>query len=99
MACNELIAQNARSRGTPYESIMAFMHLGEPTQMRWLDAPDADCWGFTRRPVESGSDGQRRRATLACGIGGGTAKVSLTQTSGKRSDTDAIGIPSRGPRG
>ncbi len=99
MACNELIAQNARARGTPYESIMAFMLLGTPTQMRWLDAPDADCWGFTRRPPESGSTGQRRQAALACGIGGDAARVSLTQTSGKRSDPDVIGIHSRGPRG
>ncbi len=77
MVCNELIAQNARARGTPYESIMAFMHLGAPTQMRWLDAPDADCWGFTKRPPGSGSAGQRGHV-MTCGIGADTAKVSLT---------------------
>jgi hypothetical protein len=81
MVCNELIAQNARARGTPYESIMAFMHLGAPTQMHWLTAPDADCWGFTKRPPESGSAGRRGHVT-ACGIGGGTANVSLTPPSG-----------------
>ncbi len=75
VVCNELIAQNAVARGTPYESIMAFMHLGAPTQMRWLDAPDADCWGFTRRPPDSGSGG-RRGHVMACGILADTAKVS-----------------------
>lgn len=80
MVCNELIAQNARSRGTPYESIMAFMHLSTPTQMRWLDAPDADCWGFTRRPPGSGSAGQRSHAT-ACGIRTDDARASLTPPS------------------
>lgn len=78
--CNELIAQNAVARGTPYGSIMAFMHLGAPTEMRWLDAPDADCWGFTRRPPDSASGGQRGH-TLACGIGAYTAKASLTPPS------------------
>jgi len=66
--CNELIAQNAVAHGTVYGSIMAFMHLGAPTQMRWLDASDADCWGFTRQPPDSGTGGQRGH-TMACGIG------------------------------
>ncbi len=56
MACNELIAQNALARGTPYDAIMAFMHLTPPTQMRWLAAAEADCWGFTKPPaVKSGA--------------------------------------------
>ena len=80
LVCNELIAQNAVARGTPYGAIMAFMQLGAPTEMRWLDAPDADCWGFTRRPPQSGSTGQRGH-TMACGIGVDTAKVSLTPPS------------------
>lgn len=78
--CNELIAQNAVARGTPYGAIMAFMHLGTPTQMRWLDAPDADCWGFTRGPRDSGSAGPRGHAA-ACGIGVYTENASLTQPS------------------
>ncbi len=78
--CNELIAQNAVARGTPYGTIMAFMHLGAPTQMRWLEAPDADCWGFTKRPRDSGSAGQRAHAT-ACGIGAYTDNASLTRPS------------------
>jgi len=79
--CNELIAQNAVSRGTPYASIMAFMYLGAPTQMRWLDAPDADCWGFTRRPPDSTSAGERGH-TMACGTGPYTAvKASVPPPS------------------
>ena len=78
--CNELIAQNAVARGTPYGAIMAFMQLGTPTQMRWLEAPDADCWGFTRRPTDSGSAGPRGHAT-ACGIGAYANNASLTPPS------------------
>jgi hypothetical protein len=48
--CNELIAQNAAARGTPYASIVSFVHLTAPTQVRWLDATEAELWGFVRRP-------------------------------------------------
>jgi len=48
--CNELIAQNAAARGTPYVSIVNFVHLTAPGQVRWLDATEAELWGFVRRP-------------------------------------------------
>jgi hypothetical protein len=54
MACNEAIAQNALARGTPYGSILAFMHFTAPAQVRWLDSREADCWGFTQWPPGSG---------------------------------------------
>jgi len=54
MLCNETIARNALARGTPYGSIFAFMHFTAPTQVRWLDAREADCWGFTQWPPGSG---------------------------------------------
>lgn len=54
MACNEAIAQNALARGTPYGSILAFMHFTAPSQVRWLDSREADCWGFTQWPPGSG---------------------------------------------
>jgi hypothetical protein len=85
MVCNELIAQNALARGTPYGSIMAFMHLSAPTQMRWLGAPEADCWGFTRWPADSGGGGQRGRA-VACGISD-TATISSAPPAGTRTAT------------
>ena len=49
-ACNDLIAQNALAHGTGYASIMAFMQYTEPKRVRWFDAEEADCWGFTRWP-------------------------------------------------
>lgn len=52
MACNELIAQNALARGTPYGAIMAFMTLTDAKDMRWLGGLEADCWGFTKRPTD-----------------------------------------------
>lgn len=81
VVCNELIAQNAVARGIPYGSIMAFMYLSAPTQMRWLEAPDADCWGFTRRPPYPGKGGQRAPA-MACEISADAAKVSSAPPSG-----------------
>lgn len=51
MICNELIAQNAMARGTRYEAIMTFLVLTDPAQMRWLTAPEAEHWGFTRKPA------------------------------------------------
>ena len=52
VACNELIAQNALARGTPYASIMVFLHLTGPTQMKWLGAAEAGPLGFTRKPPD-----------------------------------------------
>lgn len=51
--CNQVIARNAMARGTPYGSILAFIHLTSPAGMRWLDATEADCWGFTLWPPGS----------------------------------------------
>jgi hypothetical protein len=55
MMCNELIAQNAAAHGTPYGTIMAFMHMTAATNMRWLSAFEADCWGFTKWPAGPGA--------------------------------------------
>lgn len=49
-ACNELIAQNALARGTPYGSIMVFLHVTGPAQMTWLGAAEAELLGFIRKP-------------------------------------------------
>jgi hypothetical protein len=51
--CNDLIAQNALAHGTGYGSIMAFMQYSDPAKVRWFDAEEADCWGFTRWPPGS----------------------------------------------
>lgn len=51
--CNDLIAQNALAHGTGYASIMAFMQYTDPARVRWFDAEEADCWGFTRWPPGS----------------------------------------------
>lgn len=65
VACNELIAQNAMARGTPYGSIMVFLHLTGPTQMRWVGREEAHYLGFTRKPPEADpSRGSQVRASL-----------------------------------
>lgn len=51
--CNDLIAQNALAHGTGYTSIMAFMQYTDPTRVRWFNAEESDCWGFTRWPPGS----------------------------------------------
>jgi len=60
--CNEMIAQQAAARGAPYGTLMAFMQMTGPDQMRWLDAEDADCWGLTLWPA--GSNRGIRRGDL-----------------------------------
>lgn len=50
VACNELIAQNAMARGTPYSSIMVFLHLTGPGQMTWVEREEAQFLGFIRKP-------------------------------------------------
>jgi len=54
MVCNELIARNAAARGSPYGAILAFLQLTAATEMHWLSGPEADGWGFTRKPSEAG---------------------------------------------
>ena len=54
MMCNDLIAHNAQAHGSPYGAIMAFMHFTSATDMRWLSAFEADCWGFTKWPAGPG---------------------------------------------
>lgn len=60
--CNEMIAQQASGRGAPYGTLMAFMQMTGPDQMRWLGAEDADCWGLTLWPP--GSNRGIRRGDL-----------------------------------
>lgn len=48
--CNDLIARHAVAHGTIYGPIMAFMQMTGPSQVKWLDSEDADCWGLTRWP-------------------------------------------------
>jgi hypothetical protein len=63
--CNEMIARQAAARGAPYGTLMAFMQLTGPDQMRWLDAEDADCWGLTLWPPGS-NRGIRRGDAPPC---------------------------------
>ncbi|HQS17147.1 hypothetical protein [Reyranella sp.] len=65
VACNELIARNAVARGTPYGSIMVFLHLTGPTQMTWMGSEEAHYLGFTRKAPETDpSRGSQVRASL-----------------------------------
>lgn len=74
--CNEMIAQQAAARGAPYGTIMAFMQLAGPAQMRWLDAEDADCWGLTIWPTGSGR-GMKRGDVPPCILRGPSPKAAV----------------------
>lgn len=63
--CNEMIARQAAARGAPYGTLMAFMQMTGPDEMRWLNAEDADCWGLTLWPAGS-SRGIRRGDLPPC---------------------------------
>ena len=71
--CNEAIARLAAARGAPYGTLMAFMSMTGPDQMRWLDAEDADCWGLTLWP-EGSNRGIRRGDVPPCILRGPTPK-------------------------
>jgi len=70
-----MMARQAASRGASYGVVMALMELTGPTQMRWLEAADADCWGLTVWPEGSGRGVKRGDAPpcLLRGPGSGTA--------------------------
>lgn len=75
--CNEMIAQQAAARGAPYGTLMAFMQLTDPGQIRWLDAEDADCWGLTIWPKEN-DRGIKRGDLPPCLLHGVNPKRSHT---------------------
>ena len=54
LLCNDVIARLGDARGAPYGTLLAFMQLTPPGEVRWLDAEDADCWGLTLWPPGSG---------------------------------------------
>jgi hypothetical protein len=54
LLCNDVMARVAEARGAPYGTLMAFMQMTPPGEVRWLDAEDADCWGLTLWPPGSG---------------------------------------------
>ncbi len=75
--CNETIARLAAARGAPYGTLMAFMSMTGPDQMRWLDAEEADCWGLTLWP--EGSNRGIRRGDLPPCIQRGPAPKSAAR--------------------
>lgn len=85
MMCNQVIATNAMARGTPYGSILAFIHLTSPADMRWLDASEADCWGFTLWPP--GSNRSIRKGDAApCLLRRNTAASDIVVATADRDD-------------
>lgn len=73
--CNEMIARQAAIRGASYGTIMALMQLTGPTQMRWLDAQAADCWGLTIWP-EGSARGTKRGDLPPCMLHGPGPKTA-----------------------
>lgn len=65
IVCNELIAQNAMARGTPYGSIMVFLQLTGPSEMKWIGRDEARYLGLTRPPPAAAPPRERQvRASL-----------------------------------
>jgi hypothetical protein len=72
--CNETIARLGAARGAPYGTLMAFMSMTGPDQIRWLDAEEADCWGLTLWP-EGSNRGIRRGDVPPCMLRGPGPKI------------------------
>lgn len=47
--CNKAIAQHARSHGIVKRAIAHFAAIAGPSDMIWLAAKDAECWGLVTR--------------------------------------------------
>jgi hypothetical protein len=54
--CNKAIAQQALEHGVEYGSVMAFEQYAAPSDMVWLNGDEADCWGLSRWPPDTGKD-------------------------------------------
>jgi hypothetical protein len=46
--CNEAMAANASAHGVPWGAIEAFSEYTTPSNMLWLSAEDAECWGLMK---------------------------------------------------
>jgi hypothetical protein len=56
--CNEKMAANAVSHGVPWGVIQGFGSDTKPSDMLWLSAEDAECWGLMKWNVaDSSNDG------------------------------------------
>jgi hypothetical protein len=52
--CNEQIELNAVMHGVSYGSLLALVEQQGSSEVVWLDAHEADCWGLTLWPPEYG---------------------------------------------
>lgn len=50
--CNERIKKHALKNGVPWGIVAASTKYKSATQMNWFNADEAECWGFTRYPLE-----------------------------------------------
>ena len=46
--CNRQMAANAIAHGVPWGVIEGFGNATKPSDMMWLGAEDAECWGFMK---------------------------------------------------
>ncbi len=46
--CNDAMAANANRHGVPWAVIAGFGKYTKPAKMLWVDAEDAECWGFMK---------------------------------------------------
>ena len=46
--CNSLMAANATAHGVPWGVIEGFGNATKPSEMLWLSAEDAECWGMMK---------------------------------------------------
>lgn len=46
--CNKAMAENASAHGVPWGVIQGFGDYTPPSDMMWLSAEDAECWGLMR---------------------------------------------------
>ena len=77
--CNSLMAANATAHGVPWGVIESFGNATKPSDMLWLSAEDAECWGLMKWSATDTSNNG-----LACFM-----KGTMTGSARAPADVDA----------
>ncbi len=56
LECNKRMAANATAHGVPWGVIEGFANYTKPSDMMWLGAEDAECWGLMKWSSEDTSN-------------------------------------------
>ena len=83
--CNTLMAANATAHGVPWGVIESFGNATKPSDMLWLSAEDAECWGMMKWSVSDSSNNG-----VACFMKGALTSTARTPADISAENADDI---------